>query len=97
MTGMRVGVAISSAVIGIALGSSGVAGCGTDDCNCGPPQAIVEGTFSVTAVRSPSKDQTLFDASGATVTVSANAVAIDYSRGDARITAHYRVASKYPR
>jgi hypothetical protein len=97
MTVVRLGIAISSAVVGILLGSFGVAGCGTDDCNCGPPEAIVEGTFDVTAVGSPSADQSLFDTSGATVTVSANAVAIEYSRGDAQITAHYRALRKYPR
>jgi hypothetical protein len=97
MTGIRLVVAVSSAAVGTMLGSFGVAGCGTDDCNCGPPEAIVEGTFDVTAVRSPSTNQTLFEASGATVTVGANAVAIDYSRGEARVTAHYRVVSKYPR
>jgi hypothetical protein len=97
MTAVRLGIAISSAVVGILLGAFGVAGCGTDDCNCGPPEAIAEGTFNVTAVGSPSADQTLFDATGATVTVGANAVAIDYSRGEAHVTARYRVTRKYPR
>jgi hypothetical protein len=78
------------------LGLSGAAGCGTDDCDCGPPEAIVEGSFPVTGVGSPTKDQNLFDATGATVTVASDSITIEYSRAEARVAAHYRVTRKSP-
>ena len=97
MTGVRLGLAIAGAALGMLIGLLATAGCGTDDCSCPPPEAIAEGTFDVIAVESPSNNLSLFDVPGSTVTVGADAVAIEYSRGKARVTASYRVLRKYPR
>ena len=97
MTGVRLGLAIASAAVGMLVGLLATAGCGTEGCGCPPYEGIDEGAFDVTAVESRSNDQALFDVPGSIVTVGADAVAVEYSRGEARITATYRVLRKYPR
>ena len=75
---------------------AGAAGCGTGDCDCGPVEPIVEGTFDVVGAESPSKTPIPFGVPGATIAVRADMVAIEYSRGEAKVTASYRVLRKSP-
>jgi hypothetical protein len=93
VTPLRFAIACGSALAGLAVGLLGAAGCVVDDCDCPEATPIQEGTFPVTSARSVPEGVGAFDPRGATVSVAPGIVLIEYSRGNARITARYLVTN----